>query len=126
MRELKIGLRNVKGEYLVEKKTILERALKENKGGLDVLQYQGSLGVVFGYGDEQSVAKSIYSFAKKNPMLKYFGAIWNGKFLDHVQFTEFAKLPTKEIMIAKLLGMMKYPLSALANVLDQISKQKAA
>lgn len=126
MRKLKNELRSINSEYLVEKKTLLDKALKDYKDGVDVFQYQGSLGTAVGYGDEQMVAKTIYVFARKNPALKYFGAIWNGKFLDLAQFTEFAKLPSKEIMIARLLGMMKYPISALANVIDQISKQKAA
>lgn len=133
MRKLKNGLRAINSEYFVEKKTLLDKALKEVKpsfvktsegeGEIDIFQYPGSLGLAFGYGDEQSVAKSVYNFAKKYPALKYFGAIQAGKFMDSIQFTEFAKLPSKEIMIARLLGMMKYPIGALAMVLDQISKK---
>lgn len=125
MRKLKSDLRAVNSEYLVGKKTLFVKALKEVKSDVDIFQYQGSLGAALGYGDEQSVAKSIYGFAKKNPALKYFGAIWNGKFLDFTQFTEFAKLPSKEVMIARLLGLMKYPITALAAVLNQISKKKS-
>ena len=124
MRNLKKDLKSSGSEYLVGKKTLLEKALKESKKETGTFNYEGSLGVAFGYGDEQSVAKSIYGFAKKNPALKYFGAVWNGKFLDLTQFVEFAKLPSKEAMIARLLGMMKYPISALAVVLGQISKNK--
>ena len=124
MRTLKKGLRDVNSEYLVEKKTLLDRALKENKKEIDIFQYQGSMGVALGYGDEQSAVKSVYNFARKHPALKYFGAIQAGKFMDLVQFTEFAKLPSKEVMIARLLGMMRYPISALAVALDQISKKK--
>ncbi len=124
MRILKAGLRNVDSEYLVEKKTILDKALKETRNSADIFGYKGSLGVAFGYGDEQSAAKVIYNFAKKNPALKYFGAIWNGRLLDLTQFTEFAKLPSKDVMIARLLGMMKYPISALAMVLKQVADNK--
>jgi|SRR3989344_4938760 len=124
MGKLKKDLRAVESEYVVEKKTLLDRAIKESKSSVDVLQYEGSLGAAFGYGDGQAVAKTIYSFAKKNPALKYFGAIQAGKFMDLAEFTEFAKLPAKDVMIARLLGMMKYPISALAMVLDQINKKK--
>jgi large subunit ribosomal protein L10 len=123
-RSLKKDLNAINSEYLVGKKTLLDKALKDNKKEVDIFQYEGSIGVAFGYGDEQSTAKSVYTFAKKHPALRYFGAIWNGKFLDMTQFAEFAKLPSKEAMIAKLLGMMKYPISALAIVLDQIAKSK--
>jgi|SRR3989344_3164346 len=122
MQELKKGLRETDSEYLVEKKTLLNRALLGKN--LDVFQYDGSLGVALGYGDGQLTAKSVYTFAKKNPALKYFSAIWNGKFLDLTQLTEFAKLPAKEVMIARLLGMMRYPLQALAVTLKQIADKK--
>ena len=124
MGALKKDLRTINSEYLVEKKTLFDKALKEVKSEVDIFQYQGSLGAVFGYEDEQSVAKSVYNFARKHPALKYFGAIQAGRFMDFAELTEFAKLPSKEVMIARLLGMMKYPLSALAMVLDQISKKK--
>jgi large subunit ribosomal protein L10 len=125
MRELKKGLKSSDAEYLVEKKTILDKALKESgKKDAEIFAYQGSLGVALGYGDEQAAAKAVYGFARKHPALKYFGAIQADKFMDFAQFTEFAKLPSKEVMIARLLGMMKYPISALAMVLDQISKKQ--
>jgi len=124
MQALKKDLRAADSEYLVEKKTLLGKALTEDQKNVDVFQYPGSMGMVFGYGDETATAKSIYNFARKNPALKYFGAFWSGKFMDLAEFTEFAKLPGREVLIARLLGMMKYPLSALANILDQIGKKK--
>ena len=124
MRELKKGLKAFDSEYLVEKKTLLDKSLKNVEHSVDVFEYNGSLGVALGYGDGQATAKTIYNFAKKHPALKYFGAIWNGKFMDLTQFTEFAKLPSKDIMIARLLWMMKYPISALAVTLKQIADKK--
>ena len=124
MRGLKKDLRAADSEYVVEKKTLLDKALTENKKNINVFQFPGSMGMVFGYGDEAAIARSVYNFAKKNPALKYFGAFWNGRFMDLAEFTEFAKLPTKEVMIARLLGMLMYPVSALAIVLNQISKNK--
>ncbi len=124
MRELKKGLRAADSEYVVGKKTLLSKVLAEDKKNVDVFQYQGSMGMVFGYSDEAATAKSIYNFARKNPAMKYFGAIWNGKFMDLAEFTEFAKLPAREVLIARLLGMLNYPLSALAATLNQIAQKK--
>lgn len=125
MRGLKKDLKAVEAEYVISKKTLFDKVIKKEGKGMDVFQFEGSLGVALGYGDEQSVAKIIYNFAKKHPALKCLGAIWGDKVLDTMQFAEFAKLPAKEVLIARLLGMMKYPLSALANVLDQINKKKS-
>lgn len=124
IRALKKDLRASNSEYVVGKKTLLDKALTEGKKDIDIFQYQGSLGVVFGYGEEAATARSVYNFAKKNPALKYFGAFRDGKFMDLAEFTEFAKLPSREVLIARLLGMMMYPVNALAIVLDQIAKKK--
>lgn len=132
IQALKKDLRAADSEYVVEKKTLLDKALVEDsKGDIDVFKYDGSLGVVFGYGEETAIAKSVYNFAKKNPALKYFGAIWSpsagsgqGRFMDLPEFTEFAKLPTRDVMIARFLGMLNYPLSGLAAVLNQIAIKK--
>jgi large subunit ribosomal protein L10 len=121
MRGLKKDLRAADSEYVVEKKTLLNKALAEGKKDIDIFQYPGSMGIVFGYGDETAIAKSVYNFAKKNPALKYFGALRAGRFMNLAEFTEFAKLPTREVLIARLLGMFNYPLSALAAVLHQIA-----
>ncbi len=132
MRTLKKDLRAADSEYVVGKKTLLNKVLAEDKKDIDVFQYQGSMGIVFGYGDEMAIAKSVYNFARKNPAMKYFGALWNpsagsgqaSKFMDLAEFTEFAKLPTREVLITRLLGMINYPLSALAATLNQIALKK--
>lgn len=124
MRDLKRDLRSVESEYLVEKKTLLGKALAEDKKDIDVFRFPGSIGVVFGYDEEAATAKAVYNFAKKNPALKYFGALWNGRFMNLTEFTEFARLPNREVLIAQFLGMLNYPLSALANVLGEVAKSK--
>lgn len=125
MRELRKSLKDSQSEYLVEKKTLVDKTLKEaKKKEADVFSYDGSLGMVFGYGEETAAAKSVYNFAKKHPALKYFSAIWGDRFMDLAQLTEFAKLPAKDVLIARLLAMMKYPLSGLANVLKQVADKK--
>ena len=124
MVKLKRDLKDVESEYVVNKKSLLDKSLKSAKMELDVFGYEGSLGTVFGYGDGQVISKALYGFSKKNPALKFFGAFWGDKFMDANQFIEFAKLPSKDVMIARLLGMMKYPISAMAMVLKQISNKK--
>lgn len=132
MQVLKKGLRSVESEYAVEKKTLLDRALRDTSkvkdansdAKVDVFGYEGSIGVVFGYGQELAAVKSVYEFSRKNPALKLFGAIFGDKLMDGKSLIEFAKLPTREVLIGRILGLMKYPLSAMANVLSQIAKQK--
>lgn len=124
MAELKKELRKNNSSYLVGKKSLVDRVVKNVNNTADVFQYPGSLGLAFGFGDIAATAKTLAGFAKKNHALKFFGALLGQKLIDVTAFNELAKLPSREVMIARLLGMMKYPISGLAVVLDQISKQK--
>ncbi len=119
MREFKKGLAVVQGQYSVVKKTILDRALKGKKvQDLDVFNFPGSLGVVLSAGDEALTAKTIYNFSRTNPALKLFGALMDGRLVDSARFVELAKLPAREVMIGRAVGMIKYPLSGLMNVMQ--------
>lgn len=126
MQELKRALRKLGSEYLVAKKSLVDIAAKELKyDGLDVFStLQGSVGIVIGHDDAYVLSKSLYDFAKKNQALKYFGAFYDGKFIGQEAFVEMATMPSHEQLLAQLFGMIQYPLTALAIVLDQISKQK--
>ncbi len=116
MKELRKSLRPVDGEYAVEKKTIFSRAIPQ--------EVPGSLGVMYGYGDPYAVAKALYQFSKKNPVLKLFGGLMGDTVLDEAMVMEMAKMPTKEVLIGRLVGMLSYPMRSFAVVLDQIAKTK--
>ena len=128
--ELKKRLRGVEAEYVVGKKTLVDLALKNSQKqvGADqgVFGFAGSLGVTFGYGEETAAAKTLYNFTRKYPALKLLGALWGDQVLDEKSFLEFAKLPTREVLIGRILGLMNYPLSALANVLGQTANKRNA
>ncbi|MBI2068582.1 MAG: 50S ribosomal protein L10 [Candidatus Yanofskybacteria bacterium] len=128
MRELKNSLRG-SAEYFVTKKSLIEKALESLKfknlnDGVDVYGIEGSMGMVFSEGDAYAVSKKLYEFAKKNPALQFFGAIFDKNFLAKDAFMEMAKMPSRETLIARLLGMMKYPISGLAIILNEVAKKK--
>ena len=122
MTELKRTLRAAHSEYLVTKKTLIDRAI-ESKA--DVYGMQGSLGLVIGNEDPYGVAKKVYDFAKKNPALQFFGALVEGNFINKEQFLEMAKMPSREVLIGRLFGMMKYPLTGLAIVMSELAKKRS-
>ena len=123
MTELRRLLRSINADYLVTKKTIIDRAVKDS-GDVDVLSMVGSLGLAMGKDDAYVTAKKLYEFAKKNTALQFFGALFDGKFISNDQFMEMAKMPSREILLGRLFGMLKYPLSSLAIVMSEISKKK--
>ena len=125
MQELKRALKAMNGEYLVTKKTLMDIVFKKNGfDGADVYGMEGSLGLAIGSDDPYVLAKKLYEFSKKKPQLKFDGAVFEGKYIAHEAFLAIAQMPSKETLIARLLGMINYPVRSLAIVLDQIAKQK--
>src|SRR3989338_2441410 len=127
MTELKRLLRTLGSEYFVTKKTLVDIATKgKNYDGLDVYSMDGSVGMILGGDDPYMVAKKIYEFSRKNPSLHFWGALMVGKFLGKESFLEIAKLPSKEVLIGRLLGMLTYPMRGLAVVLSEVAKKKVS
>jgi len=127
METLKRALREVDGEYVVAKKTLVDKTLTDLKyDGVDIFGMDGSMGLVLARGDAYAIAKVLYKFAKENPALKMYAAWMDGHLVSHAELIDIATLPSRDELIARLLGMLKYPLSSLAVVLNQVAKQKSA
>lgn len=125
MQELKRSLRTGDGEYVVAKKTLVEKAMEQLKyDGVDLYGMEGSMGIVLAHGDAYATAKQLYAFAKANDALQLFGAWMDGRFVSREELLTMATLPSRDELLARLLGMLKYPLSSLAVVLNQVAKSK--
>ncbi len=123
MTELRRSLRPLKAEFHVEKKTLLDKAVKDSKLESDVLAYTGSLGVAYGSGDALETAKAMYAFSKKSAVFKLFGGFMDGKYVDDATLIELAKLPSKEVLLGRLVGILSYPMRGLAVALNQRALQ---
>ena len=115
MKELRNSLRPLDAQFSVEKKTLFDSVAHRT--------FPGSLGIAYGYGDAFATAKAVFQFAKKNPMMKLYGAFMGEEFMDDAKLMEIAKLPTKEVLIGRLVGMLSYPMRSLAVVLSQIKHE---
>ncbi|MEK7125235.1 MAG: 50S ribosomal protein L10 [Patescibacteria group bacterium] len=132
MQELKRALRTLGARYLIAKKNLVDIALRDLKyDGLDVFSMGGSMGIVTTDnlsatgGDPYAVSKKLYEFAKKNQALRLLSAWFEGRALSKEELLAMAQLPSHKELVARLLGMMKYPLSALAIVLKRVGEKKS-
>src|SRR3989344_2732622 len=116
MSELKRALRAMDAEFLVTKKTLIDMALKELKSEADVYGMEGSVGLVLGNNDVYAISKKLYQFSRKNKALQFFGAIFENNFLSKEGFLEMAQMPSKEVLVGRLLGMLTYPTRGLVVV----------
>ena len=116
---LRAKLRDAHGEYYVAKKTLLERALKEQGiEDLDTKTLDGKLAVIFSYEDEVSPAKAVDTFRKdKEDKIFFLGGILEGKLLSKEEVSALAKLPSKQELLSRLVGTLNAPVSGFVNVL---------
>ncbi len=124
IRELRNKLREVDAEYLVEKKTLLSKSLRYQKKDIDVDAFEGSVGTVFGFGDQIAPMKQVFMFAKANPALRYLAGLMDDKILTAEDITTLAKLPSRDILLSQLVGMLSHPMRSFASVIDQIAKKR--
>jgi len=121
-QELKRTLRLLGGDYVVAKKRLINIASQRSAqaGQLKVGDFDGSIGVIMGgaESDGSKLIKSIHQFSNQHPAFKVLGAIWDERYLSAEDFTTLAKLPEREVLISRLLGMLQYPVSGLVGALQ--------
>ena len=77
-------------------------------------------------GDPIAPARIVCEYAKKNKnTLKIKGGFVEGTVMSVEQLMGFGELPSKDALVAQVLGTFLAPISSLAFVLDQIREQKA-
>ena len=118
------SIRDNKAQYRVSKNTLLRLAVKETAfEGLSE-HFKGATAVATTQNDVVAMAKAVNTFLKDNPGAVLKGAILDGKAVSLGEFKIIAELPSREVLIGKLLYLMQYPISGIAVVLEAIRKQK--
>lgn len=101
------------------KKTLLRLALKEaGVESVDVKGLQGSVSLLFGRGDEVAPAKVLETFRKDHENIKVLGGLLEAKWMSAEEVMALAKLPSKQELIARLVGTINGPLSGLVGALS--------
>jgi large subunit ribosomal protein L10 len=124
-------------DYKVIKNTLFERALKEVGGYDDLYPYLvGQTGVVFAYDDPVAPARLLKGFIKDNEkMLSVKACVLGKEVFDGSRLEELASLPTREELIAGIMGSIAAPaqgivgaihgvMSGIVYAIDAIEKQK--
>ena len=123
--ELRNQLRKAGVEYAVLKNTMINRAI-EGKG-LDEMKahLEGPTAVAFSYEDVAAPAKILTEFAKKSKKLTVKCGACEGRYLDENGVQAIADLPSREVLIARIMGSMMSQVSRFARVVEAIRKKQA-
>ena len=122
--ELRKQFREAGVDYAVVKNTLTNFAAKN--AGYDFAEVlNGTTAMASTTGDPIAPARIVCEFAKKNKnVLSIKGGIVEGSVLSVNQLNGFGELPSKNALVAQVLGTFLAPISSLACVLDQIRQQK--
>ncbi len=115
---LRNELRSASVEYRVFKNTLLDRAAQGTDMECLSPYLSGPTSIAISYDDPVSAAKVLSKFAK-DPQGKFVlkVGVLSGKILDPKQIQALAELPSREVLIAKMLGSMQAPATNFVGVL---------
>ena len=118
--KLRNDLRAAGVKYFVVKNTLLR--LAANQTGLEDLDsiLHGPTALAISE-DAVAPAKVLADFAKDNETLEIKSGFMDGKVLSLDEIKTLAKTPSKEVLIAKLMGSLNSPISGLARLLSTIA-----
>lgn len=124
--ELRKKLRGLEVGLMVAKKTLIRRAFEGGKATGEMPELLGEVAVAYG-SDAIAPARGIYEFEKANKdLVKILGGIFEGQYVNATTMVEIASIPSREVLLGKLVNILNSPIQRLVMALDQISKTKQA
>lgn len=123
---LKKDLRAQNAIFLTAKKTLIRIAFKNVYGvEIDLASLPGQVALVIAKGDAIAplgVANKYVNDWKKEEKMVFVAGYMEGRLMDGAETKKLATLPSREVLLAKLLGSMMSPLSGLARFFDAAGK----
>lgn len=120
---LRKQLREAGVVYKVYKNTMLLRAFE----GTDFAQLEkdleGPTAIAFSAEDETAPARILNDFAKEAEALQFKSGVVGGTYYDEAGIKTLANIPSRDVLVSKLLGSLQSPVTNLARVLNQIAEK---
>ena len=107
-------------DYFVVKNTLLSRAIEgtDLEGMKDVLE--GTTAIALSNEDYTAAARILCKFAETHDNFKVKSGFLDGKVVDVATIDSLAKLPTKDVLMATVLGAFQAPIAAFARAVQAI------
>ena len=121
--KLRRALQKDGGDYMVTKNTLAKIALKGTDFEVLAESLTGPIAIAFGFEDQVSPAKAVAKFIKDTKKGAILGGALDGKLLDAKEVEALAKLPSKEELIAKILGSINSPASGIVGSINAVMAQ---
>jgi large subunit ribosomal protein L10 len=118
--ELRTRLRATDARFSVVKNTLGERAADE--AGAEALKslLQGPTALTYVRGDVAAAAKALRDYGRETELLPFKGGLMNGEGLTAEDLGALARLPSRDVLYAQLVGVVAHPIAGLARTLGQL------
>lgn len=123
MNDLRRKLRADDIEFRVVKNTLLLRAAQDTDTALLKDHFKGPSAVALSYEDPVAPAKILTQFAKDNDQLEIKAGVMSGKVLDLTDLKALAALPSKEVLLGQLAGVLNAVPTSFVRALAEIPRQ---
>ena len=118
--KLRKDLREAGVNYTVVKNTLLKRAIAETElNGLDAV-LEGTTAIATSADDYVAAARILSKFADTHKNFEIKNGFIDKEVIDVAKISGLAKLPSREILLANVLGAFQAPISAFARAIQAI------
>lgn len=124
--QLRKQLREAGVSYKVYKNTLVSRAVEGTQFESLKDSLEGPNAFAVSTEDATAPARVLAEFAKKAPKLEIKAGVVEGTFYDADGMKAIASVPSREVLLSKLLGSLQSPIANLARVLNQIAEKGGA
>ena len=121
--QLRKQLREAGVTYRVYKNTLLNLAVKGTPFEKLSDSLSGSTAIAVTSGDATAPARVITTFDKKGEIVRLKAGVVDGTYYDEKGMNAVALIPSREILLGRLFGSMKSPITNFARVLKQIAEK---
>ena len=123
LQQLRQRLRLEKGVFKVTKARLMKIASGENSSIEDFrIHFKNQVALVFAMDDVPSVAKKIVEFSKEHETLQIVSGYFESALMTKEQIAFLASIPSRDVLLAQLVGVLQAPMAQLAVTLKIMSE----
>lgn len=124
LTKLRIELRKASAEFKIVKNRIAKKAISIEQQSFENVStsFKGPVGVVFAYGDSAAATKVALEFEKAHEKFKVTAGQLGGEAYNKSQLQVIADLPSRDVLLAQIIGSMVAPHRGVLGVLNGVTR----
>jgi large subunit ribosomal protein L10 len=113
--DLKMKLKEIGSDYSTVKNTVFKVALQDSKQPVELQDFEGPTAVIVFDEDPTTSAKLLKEVQKETKLLSARSGIFEGEYLTGEKVMELAEIPSREVLLSRLMSSMNAPVSGTMN-----------